>query len=365
MGTTGRETRPVETAIARYAAEEDRYPTEEVEKVYFHLLVGEGPLPMADGRTPPDGTRVWTAADWFKRPGERLFAAYAGDFQPRDAGGRALRTRQRLAVTAAQGGLTASGQWTEATDDELAHAFWIDTGSNTAAPVIEIAESADDAAMRDLVGGNGYGRARGTEKVDRPGQGARRTALALHLMEVADASGIEIRRDRTRTADDRGLPELLVHDDGGVTASLSQAPGNEAATLELIEEAIAIAAARAWQTASSRRAGERGSVRLDQAMVAGAIAGHTIVQSAGIRCRIAPTHDRLVRDWAAGGSEGTGRARDEVERTIGITAATEWSLQLPGTAHQRRRWQRVRAARSEGVQPVPAREHEASRPPAT
>ena len=176
-------------AWARKAADTD---DPAVDTMYFHLVRADEATALGTPETPPNDARIWKTEDWFDAPAERMFASFIGDCQPRAADGGVLRTSERLAITAAaaEHGHLPSGAWTAVEVEDPNSVLWIESDSGGAVPIAEAAEEERHRALRDLPGKHGYGRARGTENVDRPDQAARASALALRIDEIARGSGI-------------------------------------------------------------------------------------------------------------------------------------------------------------------------------
>lgn len=355
------------SAISHYAEAAERANHPDMETVYFHLVKGEPALPIGTPRQPPAGARVWTPQDWFALPSDRLFPTHAGDFQPRDTEGDVLGTADRLSIQAMQGqyGITGTGAWSEPANPLKATVGWIGSGPETATPVIEVGEEPDKAAMRNLPGKNGYGRARGTEGIDRPDNGRRVEALAILLKELAEGKGIDLVRNGPADHGPNALPTLLSHEDGGMEIRLGGSRLDRPSTVDLIEETTAVAIAIAWQSHDKKPASPQ--ERLDRATVAGIIAAHELVQSAGIRCPMAPDHAEHVSKWASErrNADTPDRVATELNEATALAAATEWSLRLPSTPRQRTRWDRIRQQRDPAAVPAPitgAGENEAERP---
>ena len=151
--------------------------------------------------------------------------------------------------------------------------------------------------MRNLPGKDGYGPARGTEHIERPDNERRAQALGILLKELAEGSGIDIVRSQSRPdAGVTALPALLAHDDGGVEVRLGAGQFDRPSTVDLIEETMAVAIAIAWKRESKTAAEPH--EQLERATVAGIIAGHELLQSAGIRCPMAADHSETVTKWA-------------------------------------------------------------------
>ena len=192
--------------------------------------------------------------------------------------------------------------------------------------------------MRDLPGAHGYGRARGTENIDRPDQTARATALSLRIDDIARGSGIDLERDE-RKADPSGLPSITGHADGGVTMTLGAGWTSGPSTPDLFEEATAVAIGRAYQL------GRPGQDRAARATIAGIIAGHQLVQNAGLKT-IAATHGETVSDWRRQVKSAEPETGDrETRAVIELAGRTETDLALPRTDRQKKRWNEHRAAR--------------------
>ena len=344
------------TAISYYAEAAETTNERDMETTYFHLVKAEPPFGIGTPRQPPPDARVWSPKDWFALPSDRLFASYAGDFQPRDTDGDALETAERLSIQAMRGqtGSTAAGSWCEAADPSEDGVDWIRSGPDSATPVIEVQEQPGEYAMRNLPGKHGYGPARGTEHIERPDNYRRAQALGILLKELADGSGIDIVRSQTRP--DAGVstqPALLAHEDGGVEVRLGAGQFDRPSTVDLIEETMAVAIAIAWKRES--KTGVEPHQQLERAAVAGIIAGHELVQSAGIRCPMAADHSETVTKWAAERrkAETPAQAAAEMDAAVALAAATEWSLRLPSTPRQRKRWNRVRSERNPATEPAP------------
>lgn len=101
--------------------------------------------------------------------------------------------------------------------------------------------------------------------------------------------------------------------------------------------------------------GKRPGAELDRAVVAGVIAGHEIVQSAGIRCPMGPDYSEHVSRWARGHREsGTPeRMATEADAVTRLATAAEWRMRVPTTPRDRSRWERMRKEREPGTEPVP------------
>ena len=359
MQETGTENRGTAIAVRKYAAQAHAGDQDAIEKVYFHLVRGEHPPAMGDSQPAPLGEHVWTAGDWFETPTERMFPSYCGDCQPRHADGGVLQTTERLAIAAAcaEEGLYAGDAWASVGPEAGQEAIWISaTETGAAIRVARVAESDQHRAMRDLSGKDGYGRARGTEHIDRPDQRARATALALHVDEIARGSGIELRRAENPRAIEEQLPELAVYRDGGVRATLGKAWGPRPSTPDIVNETTAVAIARAYTYA------EPSPNRLERAQVAGILAAHHLVQSAGIRT-LATTHEAKVAAWHERQENRGGDAtRNETRAVVQLATKVEHDLALPRTERQFKRWEKRTAAR-DSEEPVPARTGKAPDPP--
>ena len=345
-----------QTAIAHYAEAAELTNHRDMETSYFHLGKAEPPFGIGTPRQPPPEARVWSPQDWFALPSGRLFPAYAGDFQPRDTDGDVLQTAERLSIQAMRGqtGRTAGGAWSETAYPSVDGGDWIRSGPDTATPVIEVREHPGDCAMRNLPGKDGYGPARGTEHIERPDNERRAQALGILLKELAEGSGIDIVRSQSRPdAGVTALPALLAHDDGGVEVRLGAGQFDRPSTVDLIEETMAVAIAIAWKRESKTAAEPH--EQLERATVAGIIAGHELVQSAGIRCPMAADHCETVTKWATERRKaGTpAQAAAEMDAAVALAAATEWSLRLPSTPRQRKKWNRVRSERNPATEPAP------------
>ena len=247
------------TAIAsrHYAEQAAGGDQEAIEQVYFHLVRGEQPPPLGEAEAPPASARVWKGEDWLDTAPDGLFTSYCGDCQPRAADGEVLQTAERLAIAAARArdGMHGPEAWANVDATAGADAIWIAaTGERGAIRVAQVAETDQHSAMRDLSGKNGYGRARGTENIDRPDQKARTAALALHVDEIARGSGIELARDDRSEAIDGQLARLEVHADGGTRATLGRGWAPTPSIPDLVDEATAVAVA---PRLPPRRAGSR------------------------------------------------------------------------------------------------------------
>lgn len=101
--------------------------------------------------------------------------------------------------------------------------------------------------------------------------------------------------------------------------------------------------------------GKRPGAELDRAVVAGVIAGHEIVQSAGIRYPMGPDYSEHVSRWARGHREsGTPeRMATEADAVTRLATAAEWRMRVPTTPRDRSRWERMRKEREPGPEPVP------------
>ncbi len=350
------------TAITaqHYTDEPGKAPETEVDEAYFHLVEGKEPWPIGETEKPPANARVWTAEDWFDIPADRMFTNYVGDCQPRHADGGILRTTERMAIHAActRSGMTANNAWTglaPGADDDV---VWVASpDGNGAMRTGPCAEEPQHQAMRDLPGKDGYGRARGTEEIDRPSQAARVRALALHVSEVAQASGIELRREDRPSAPRDGVPRIACYADGGMRVTLGAGVHDRPSTPDLVEETTAIAIARAYAR------GDDHPQRWQRAVVAGIIAGHHLVQTAGIRT-LATTHETTVAAWRdAQKSQDPEAARQERAAVVRLARTTEWDLALPRTERQFRRWDRLvhdRQQRTRGRE-RPAASHDRGR----
>ena len=301
----------------------------------------------AGGAVP--GARVWKAEDWFDTPAEQMFAPCIGDCQPRHADVEVLRTDERLAITAATA--AASGRppiaaWTAVEVDDPDDVLWIETAPGGAVPVTETEEPNTQRALRDLPGKRGYGRARGTEDIDRPDQEARASALALRTDEIARGSGIDLERD-SRKADPGELPSITDHGDGTVTMSLTAGWTGQPSTPDLFEEATAVAIGRAYQKAGP------GPERLEHATIAGVIAGHQLVQSAGLKT-MAITHGETVAGWRKRLKAADPAAADREARSIvELAQLVETDMALPRTERQMRKWDERRNARTAAPETAP------------
>ena len=212
--------------------------------------------------------------------------------------------------------------------------------------------------MRDLPGKDGYGRSRGTEHIDRPSQAARVTALALHGKEIREASGIEIvrepRKERTDGREappgDGAGPELAYYRDGGVRATLDAGYFSQPTTPDLIDEIAAVAISRAWQSehAEAKRGNEPASgkqQRIERATIAGLIASHHLVQSAGVHS-VATEWGERVTEWVDRLKQHRPeQARYEMRRTVELTRRLEYDLRLPRSPREIERGTRRAAAR--------------------
>ena len=321
------------SATAHFAREAADDPENAIEQVYQHLIGADEPLALGDGTEPPQDTRIWTADDWFRLPEDRMLSGFAGDCQPRDEDGSILRTSERLAIVAAARG-TAAGAWS-AVERDTPDALWIagpDGGGVT--PVARIGEKAEAAAMRDLRGPNGYGRARGTEGVARPNQAARAAALALHVDEIRRASNIELARPAQAGGGSSGrLPEITVRN-GAVRAELGKRWIDHWSVPDIADETTAVAIARAVEQDDDP----------GRSRVAGIIAGHNLVQCAGLRT-IGAGHGAAVRAWVEETERrGGSAARTERRKVVALVRSVEWDLRRPRSAREIERAER-RAAR--------------------
>ena len=344
-----------QTAISHYGEAADEANHQDMETVYFHLVKAEPALPIGTPRQAPAGARVWTPEDWFALPAEKLFPAHAGDFQPRDPYGDVLGTAERLSIQAmrAEHGMTAIGAWSEAVDPVDPRVAWIESGPDAAIPVMEMREDRKRSAMRNLPGKDGYGRERGTEQIHRPDNHRRVEGLAILLKELGEGRGIDVVRNGPAKDEQGALPEMFAHEDGGIEIKLGGPQLGRPSTFDLIEETTAVAVAMAWKTADSKS--ENPDNQLERAQVAGIIAGHELVQSAGIRCPMAPDYARTVSKWTA--ELAKTRTPDQVDKELNaataLAAATEWSIRLPTTSRERKRWDRIREQRNPGTEPEP------------
>ena len=356
-------------ALKHFAEPRPEVSDKALETVYFHIVRAEEPMPLGDDAVPPAHARVWSADDWFKLPGARMFAPAIGDWQPRNEEGKTLKTSERLAVIAGAHAIrnTGIGTWVWAAGEVKDATFWIGaSGTERATLVGKVAESRETAAMRDLPGKDGYGRARGTEHLDRPDQAARITALALHGKEIAEASDIEIVRETPEaTADARNtqpgaitIPELACYRDGAVRATLGPGHFNQPTVPDMVNEIATVAISRAWQLerAESRKTGnhpDQEPERIGRATMAGLIASHHLTQSAGVRT-IVTGWDEHVTTWVANlKKHGPEHARAEMRRTVELTRHLEWDLQLPRNPRQIQRGMKRAAARG-NERPTPA-----------
>ena len=339
--------RPVTSRVWAARAAEIDEPS--VDTMYFHLARADEPPPLGTPEAPPPGARVWRAVDWFDTPAKQMFAPCIGDCQPRHADGGVLRTDERLALaaaTAAASGRPPIGAWTaievESPDDVL----WIESATGGAVPIAETEEPDSRRALHDLPGKHGYGRARGTEDIDRPDQEARTSALALRVDEIARGSGIDLERDE-RKADPGELPSITDHADGGVTMSLTAGWTGQPATPDLFEEATAVAIGRAYQKA------EPSPDRLERATIAGVIAGYQLVQTAGLKT-MAITHGETVAGWRKRLTAADPAAADREARSIvELAQLVETDMALPRTERQMRKWDERRNARTAAPETAP------------
>ena len=351
--------RPVTSQVWGARAAEIDEPSADLLTMYFHLARGEEPPPLGTPEAPPDGTRVWRPEDWFDTPAERMFAPCIGDCQPRSADGGVLRTEERLAIaaaTAATSGRPPIGAWTAVEVEDPKAVLWIESASGGAVPVSETEEPDTKRALRDLPGKHGYGRARGTEDIDRPDQEARTNALSLRIEETARGSGIDLERDERR-ADPGELPSLTEHDDGGVTMRLTGGWTGQPSTPDLFEEATAVAIGRAYQKA--------GPVpdRLERATIAGIVAGHQLVQTAGLKT-MAVTHGETVARWRKTVKSVDPGAADRAARNIvELAQQVETDMALPRTERQIQQWDERRAARRERAATTAGETPDGPRPP--
>ena len=354
------------TAIREYAEAADKTNHQDMEKMYFHLVKADPPPPIGAPRDPAAGARVWSAEDWFALPADTLFASYAGDFQPRDVDGDPLGTADRLAIQAIWGERqsSANGNWGEAPDPRGPGVEWIRSGTESAIPVVESRETPEETAMRNLPGKDGYGPSRGTEHIDRPDNERRAEALGVLVHELAEGNGIDVVREGPADSTLRRLPTVLAHEDGGIEVRLGGLQFDRPSTVDLIEETTAVAVAIAWR--HEYNAGKRPAPQLDRAMVAGVIAGHEMVQSAGIRCPMAPDYSEHVSRWARTQreSETPGQMREEAGAVIRLATAAEWRMRVPTTPRDRARWERMRKERGPGTEPVPVTNRSDSGKPA-
>ena len=240
-----------------------------LDTMYLHLVRASETPSLGTPETPPAGVRIRRAEDWLDAPPDRMFADFIGDSQPRAADGGVLRTEERLAITAAtaESGRLSNGTWTAVDAENTTGVLWIEGADGGAVPVAESGETNSHRALRDLPGKHGYGRARGTEHINRPDQTTRASALALRIDEIARGSGIDLKRDDETKVDPGELPSITAHRDGGVTMSLTTGWTGEPSTPDIVEEATAVAIGRAYQKA------EPGPSRVQHATIAGIIAG--------------------------------------------------------------------------------------------
>ena len=322
-----------------------------IDQIYFHLVRADRAADLGEPEPPPKGVRVWMAEDWFDTPAERMFASFIGDCQPRAVDGGVLRTGERLAITAAaaERGHLPCRAWTAVDAEKSAPTLWIEGAGGGAIPVTETEEPDARRALRDLPGKHGYNRARGTENIDRPSQEARTAALALRIDEIARGSGIDLERNDPAKVDPSELPSLTEHADGGVTMGLTNGWTSKPSTPDLFEEATAVAIGRAYQTA------EPGPGRLEQATIAGIIAGHQLVQSAGLKT-MAVTHGNTVAEWRKQLKRADPGAADRQARaTVELAERIETDLALPRTERQQRQWDDRRKARAAPADTAPVR----------
>lgn len=354
--------------LEHFAAQRPEVTDDALEAVYFHVVRAEEPQPLGDGSAATE-ERTWTAEDWFELPAEKMFDPTIGDCQPRNADGGILRTAERLAVTAGAyaNGEIPIGSWVWASADSTARTFRIDgPGPGNATLIAKVNENAETAAMRDLPGKEGYGRARGTEHVDRPSQSARVTALALHAKEIAEATGIEIVRQTPEKAaqtpgalpGDIQTPALATYRDGGVRATIDPRHFKQPATPDLVDEITAIAVSRAWQRqvheARRTNTGAGGKhEQVERATVAGLIASHHLIQSAGVHTLTGKWGDKVTAWVDELKQSGPEHARDEIRRTVKLTRQLEWDLQLPRNPRQIERGKKRTAERGD-EDPTPA-----------
>lgn len=335
---------PTTIAAHHFADEGAKAPENEIDKAYFHLVKAEEPWPIGETEQPPANAKVWTAEDWFDMPPERMFTNYVGDCQPRHADGQILQTAERMAIEAAcaRSGSTANDAWTGVPGESDADVIWIASRNGAGAmPTAAVEEDAQHRAMRDLPGKDGYGRARGTEDIERPSQAARVRALALHVGEVARASGIELRRETGASAPRDHLPRMACYADGGSRVTLGPGFHERPSTPDLIEETTAVAIARAHAR------GDEHPQRWQRAVIAGVIAGHHLAQTAGVRT-LAPTHEDTVAAWRDKQKErGPEAAREERIAVVQLVRGTEWDLALPRSERQFRQWDRRTQARGD------------------
>ena len=236
-----------------------------LDTMYLHLVRASETPSLGTPETPPAGVRIRRAEDWLDAPPDRMFADFIGDSQPRAADGGVLRTEERLAITAAtaESGRLSNGTWTAVDAENTTGVLWIEGADGGAVPVAESGETNSHRALRDLPGKHGYGRARGTEHINRPDQTTRASALALRIDEIARGSGIDLKRDDETKVDPGELPSITAHRDGGVTMSLTTGWTGEPSTPDIVEEATAVAIGRAYQTPGRARSDERLPERRD------------------------------------------------------------------------------------------------------
>ena len=355
-------------ALEHFAEQPPGVSDKDLEAMYFHIVAAEEPRALGEGSDPPD-TRVWTAEDWFELPPEKMFSPPIGDSQPRNEDGEILGTAERLAVTAGAHAnrQTPVGTWVWAAPGSTGPTFWMDaSGTGQAVLVGKVTEKSETAAMRDLPGKDGYGRARGTEHIHRPSQSARVTALALHCTEIAEASGIEIVRETSETGPgDRqaqpgydASPNLASYQDGGVRATLGPGNFSRPSTPDLVDEIAAITIARAWQheRADAEKAGgtrdRQDNNRIQRATIAGLIATDHLVQSAGMHTMTSEWGERVAKWVADIKQHGPEQAQAEIRRTVELTRRLEWDLRLPRNPRQIERGRKRAAARGD-EEPAP------------
>ena len=154
--------------------------------------------------------------------------------------------------------------------------------------------------------------------------------------------GIDLKRRDETMVDPGELPSITEHADGGVTLDLTTGWTGRPSTPSIVEEATAVAIGRTYQTAGP------GPNRVEHATIAGIIAGHQLVQSAGLHT-MAITHGETVAGWRKTLKNADPATADLAARAVvELAGRIETDLALPRTDREARRWDERRNARTDG-----------------